>query len=98
MLDKMKKIFELQSKMNQIKQELAASKIEAQTAGGKIKIIMNGEQKVLDIQIDDSLIVTPDKITFKKDLLECFNQAIQKSQKLASEKAKEITGLNLPGM
>ena len=54
MLDKMKKLFELQSKMKQIKQELAASRIETQTAEGKIKIVMNGEQEIQDIHIDDS--------------------------------------------
>jgi len=98
MLDKMKQIFQLQAKLKQIKQELAALTVESQTNDGKIKVIMNGEQEIKDIQIDDSLIVTPDKKQFQKDLINCLNSAIKQSQKMAAEKAKSIAGFDLPGL
>ena len=94
----MKKLFELQSKIKQIKQEQATATIEAEAAGGKIKVIMNGEQVIQDIKIDDSLIVTPSKEQFRKDLIGCINDAVKKSQKMAAEKAKNITGLDLPNL
>ncbi|MFH1899544.1 MAG: YbaB/EbfC family nucleoid-associated protein [Patescibacteria group bacterium] len=98
MLDKMKKLFELQSKIKQIKQELATSTIETEAVGGKIKVIMNGEQVIRDIKINDSLIVSPDKEQFRKDLMGCINEAVKKSQKMSAEKAKDITGLDLPNL
>ncbi len=98
MFDKMKKIFELQGKIAQIKRELEGSIIEASRHNQEIKITISGEQKVLSLDIADSLIVAQDKEQFKKDLLDCINEAIQKSQTLATQKAKEITGLNIPGI
>ncbi len=98
MLDKMKKIFELQGKISQIKKELEATTIESGRNNGQIKIIMSGEQKVLSIEIADSLIVAADKEQFKKDLVDCVNEAIKKAQNIATQKAKEITGLNIPGL
>lgn len=56
MLEKMKQIFELQSKFNQIKQKLIKATIQVSSNDGKIKIIINGEQKLLDIQIDDKIL------------------------------------------
>ncbi len=97
MLDKMKKIFELQGKISQIKKELENSIIEVTNQNQDIKIAITGEQKVLSLDIADSLIGAQNKEQFKRDLLDCFNQAIKKSQALASQKAKEITGLNIPG-
>ena len=96
MLDKMKKLFELRSKMSEIKQELAATNVEAEAAEGKIKIVINGEQKVQDLYIDDALIVSPNKSQLQNDLTHCLNEAIQKSQKLAADKVKEVTGLDIP--
>lgn len=98
MLDKMKKLFELQGKISQIKKELEASTVEASRSNGQIKIIMSGEQKVISLDISDSLIVAQNKEQFKKDLLDCVNEAIKKSQALAAQKAKEITGFNIPGL
>jgi len=98
MFDKVKKIFELQSKINQIKQELGKLTTEASSPDGKIKIVINGEQKVQDIQIDSALLNNSDCTKLQKELTDCINQAILKSQKMAAEKAKEITGLDLPGL
>ncbi|MDP2939036.1 MAG: YbaB/EbfC family nucleoid-associated protein [Candidatus Omnitrophota bacterium] len=98
MLDKMKKIFELQGKISQIKKELQATTVEATRSDGGIKIVMNGEQRVLSLDISDALIVAQDKERLKKDLQDCINEAIKKAQELATQKAKEITGLDIPGI
>lgn len=98
MLDKMKKIFELQGKISQIKKELENTTVEANRNNGQIKIIMSANQKVISLDISDSLIVASDKEGLKRDLRDCINEAIQKAQNVATQKAKEITGLNIPGL
>lgn len=98
MLDKVKKIFELQSKINQIKQELARLTTETSSPDEKIKIVINGEQKIQDIQIDSTLLNNSDSTKLQKELTDCINQAILKSQKMAAEKAREISGLDIPGL
>lgn len=98
MFDKIKQAFELKSKIEQIKKELENSQIEVQANSGQIKIVITGGQKIKSIWLDDSLLVTPNKEQFNKDLCDSINQAIEKSQQLASKKAKEIIGINIPGL
>jgi len=98
MLGKIKKIFELQGKISQIKKELEDTKIETSRDNGNIKVIMSANQKLLSLDIADSLIVAQDKEGLKRDLLNCINEAIEKTQQIATQKAKEITGLNIPGL
>jgi hypothetical protein len=44
------------------------------------------------------LLSLANKASFEKDLVSCFNEAIKKSQGLAAEKMKQVTGINLPGL
>ncbi|MDP1854068.1 MAG: YbaB/EbfC family nucleoid-associated protein [Candidatus Omnitrophota bacterium] len=97
MFDKMKQLFELQGKMQAVKKELENSSVESQSRGGDIKIVIRGDQKVSSINIADSLLSPENKALFERDLVNCFNEAIKKSQGLAAEKMKQVTGINLPG-
>jgi DNA-binding YbaB/EbfC family protein len=82
-----------------IQKELRNTKIEVKRADGKIKIILNGEQKVEDIIIDPEILSPDNDLMIKNALKDGFAEAIKKSQQIAANKMKSITGdLNLPGM
>ena len=96
MLDKMRQLMEVKRQAEQLKRELDSSNIEVNDVQG-IKIVINGSQNFLSLDIDDRLLSLENKNKIKNDLLNSLNTAIKKSQNLATQKMKEMTGLNIPG-
>lgn len=95
MLDKAKMIMELRK----IQKELKKSEIEVESGNGVVKIIINGEQKIRSVQIDPEAVDSDDLGKLERHLESAFNQAITKSQQVAAEKMKSISGgLGLPGL
>lgn len=97
MFDKMKALFEMQKKMQEVKRELENTNFDIQSSDGLIKITMNGSQEVTGITIKDNLD-EPQKLRLENSLKDTFNRAIKRSQELAAQKMKEVTGINLPGL
>lgn len=91
MFDKMKALFEMQKKMQAVKRELENTNFEIESSDGLVKITMNGAQEVKGIAIKDN----PQLENALKDV---FNRSIKRSQEIAAQKMKEVTGINLPGL
>ena len=97
MLDKMKALFEMQKKMQEVKRELDNTNFDIQSSDGMVKITMNGAQEVKEIVLKDNLDDS-EKARLGNSLKDTFNRAIKRSQELAAQKMKDVTGLNLPGL
>jgi len=94
-----KKLYELQKQAKRIQNELRDLLIEASSLDGKVTVVFNGEQKIEEIHIDDSLLVTGGAAVLEKGLRDAIAQALKKSQQVASEKMKEVAGgLGIPGL
>ena len=67
--------------------------------GGMVKVVANGRQQILSIQIEKE-VVDPEDIEMLQDLiLLAVNEALKKSQEMvASEMSKLTGGLNIPGI
>lgn len=99
MFDKLKQIKNLQSQAMQLKEILANEDVEGTAAFGKVKITMDGNQKVLAVQIDPEL--SSQRESLQMALAEAFNDATEKVHKLIAEKLKDYGlpgGMDLPGM
>lgn len=97
MFDKMKALMDMQAKMKQVKRELDAANIEVESPDGLIKITMSGSQEVREIKIQKR--VAQEELPFlERALKEGFNKAMKRSQEIAAEKMKAITGMGFPGM
>ncbi len=95
MFEKAKDVYKMQKQARQIKKQLANTHIEAEQEG--VKIIINGEQEVVEVNISEEALQSPQKL--EKNLLQTFNKAVKKSQQIGAEMMKEVMGdLNLPGM
>lgn len=97
MLDKMKALFEMQKKMQEVKKELENTNFDIQSSDGLVKITMNGAQEVKEITIKDSLGES-EKVILAGSLKDAFNRAIKRSQEIAAQKTKDVIGLNIPGL
>ena len=95
MLDKMKELWEMKKKMDQIKKELDAVTLESEDNYVKIGITGSQEIKSASIKAD---LATVDKAKLEASIVETVNRAINQSQKTAASKMSQMSGLNLPGM
>lgn len=97
MFDKMKRLMEMQKKMQDAKRELDHTNFEISSPDGLIKIVMNGSQEVKDVFLRDGFEGI-DKIHLEKAVKDTYNRAIKRSQELAAEKMKNIAGFDIPGL
>jgi DNA-binding YbaB/EbfC family protein len=90
---------ELQARLAKAQQELAEATVEATAGGGAVTVIVTGQQQVKSIKIDPEAI-TPDDVEMLEDLvLAAINEGLAKSQDLAAERMRKVTGgLNIPGL
>ncbi len=97
MFDKMKGLFEMQKKMQEVKKVLEETNFDIQSSDGVIKITMNGAQEVQAITVKDNL--TPQESSrLGISLKDTFNRSIKRSQEIAAQKMREVTGINIPGL
>ena len=95
----MKQAQKLQSKMLKLQEELADKTVETTAGGGMVKVVANGRQQILSIEIERE-VVDPDDVEMLQDLiLAAVNDALVKSQDMVSAEMGKLTGgMNIPGM
>ncbi len=95
----MKQAQKLQSKMMKLQEELAEKTVEASSGGGMVKVVANGKQQVISIDIEKE-VVDPEDVEMLQDLvLAAVNDALAKSQEMVSSQMNKLTGgMNIPGM
>lgn len=97
MFDKVKQIYDLRKKAKQMQDELRGINIE--TESGAVKVAINGEQKIQSVTIDPQKFDPNNLNQLESDIKDALEKAISRSQSIAAEKMKEITGdLGLPGL
>ena len=86
---------QMQEDMKTAQEEIKLMTCEGNSASGSIKIILNGEYKVANINIDNSLLT--DKEMLEDLIMLAFNDASLKVNNASKDKMKNVTGgLNLP--
>ena len=95
----MKQAQKLQSKMLKLQEEMAEKTVEASSGGGMVKVIANGRQLLLSIQIEKE-VVDPDDLEMLQDLiLAAVNDALLKSREMVTGEMSKLTGgMNIPGL
>ena len=95
---KLKQFQELRDQAKKLEDVLSQEKIEVQTAGGQVKLGMNGKQDVLYVNIDPAMLRADQKERLEGAIKQALNDAIHKIQKMMAGKIQSMGGLNLPGM
>jgi nucleoid-associated protein EbfC len=93
----MKQAQEIQGRMQQVQQDLAALEVEGQSGAGMVTVKLNGKFEARGIKIDPSLL-KPEEAEMLEDLiLAAFQDAKGKAEAAVQAKMQEVTGgLNLP--
>jgi DNA-binding YbaB/EbfC family protein len=95
----LKQAQKMQSNMMRLQEEMAEKTVEATAGGGMVKVVANGKQQIVSIEVEKE-VVDPDDVEMLQDLiLAAVNEAINKSQEMVSAEMGKLTGgLNIPGM
>jgi nucleoid-associated protein EbfC len=93
----MKQAQQLQSRMQQMQEELAATEVVGQSGGGMVSVMLDGKGVMKRLKIDPSLMV-PAEVEIVEDLiLAATEDARGKVEAVMQSKMQEATGgLPLP--
>ncbi len=95
----MKQAQQMQEKMTQVQEELSNERIEETAGGGMVKVVVNGQQEIIELAIKPDA-VNPDEVEILEDMiLAALRNALGKSQEIAKEKMAAVTGgMKIPGI
>ncbi len=90
---------QIQEKMAKVQEELGDVTVEATSGGGAVKVVMNGHQNVLSVEILPEAVNAEDVEMLQDLIVSAVNEAVAKSQEVASKQLTRLTGgLNIPGL
>ncbi|OGQ18313.1 MAG: nucleoid-associated protein, YbaB/EbfC family [Deltaproteobacteria bacterium RIFCSPHIGHO2_02_FULL_40_11] len=94
----LKQAQKMQAEMKKIQEGLAQKTVEASSGGGMVKVVANGKQEIISIQIEPE-VLKEDKSMVEDLVTAAVNEAIQESQKMVQNEMGRLTGgLNIPGL
>ena len=98
----LKQARDVQQKIEEVQDELEDLTINGESGGGMVKVVVNGKQQLLELEIE------PDALKEDKELLEdliisAINNAMTKSLEESQQRMNAVTGnmlggMNIPGM
>ena len=93
----MKKMQKMQKEMVEAQDALNAQQFEGAAGGGMVKVVMNGQRQMLEINLDES-VVDPGDIEMLQDLVViATNEALKKVEETTNATMGKFTqGMNLP--
>lgn len=95
----MKMFRQFQKQMEKVQDELKTMTVEATSGGGAVTVVATGDQRVVSIDIDPSVVDPEDTEFLTEMILVAVNEAMEQSQELAKSKLGGLTGgLKIPGL
>ena len=98
-LGMMKQALEMRSKLEKAQKELAKKTVEAEAGKGAVKVVANGQLRILSIKIDPEAIDPKKPGDLEKLVFKAVNDALDAAQDMAAKELNQITGgLKIPGL
>jgi len=95
----MKKVQKLQEDMAKMQEELKTRILDATAGGGAVKVVINGEKKIMSIKLDPAAVDPEDTEMLEDLIVAAVNEAINKVDGMMAEEMGKLTGgLKIPGM
>jgi len=95
--DLMRQVEQMQQRMAQAQEEIAAATVEGSAGGGVVTVTMTGDQEMRAVTIKPEAVDPEDVETLQDLVLAAVNDALQRSKELQAERLSEVTGgLGLP--
>jgi len=95
----MSKARELQEKMQQVQEEIAALRVDGVSGGGLVSVTLGGKGDLVALKIDPSLIKPEDSGILEDLIVAAHNDARAKLETATQQKVQAIAGgLDMPGL
>ncbi|MFH0831006.1 MAG: YbaB/EbfC family nucleoid-associated protein [Parcubacteria group bacterium] len=96
-INKLKQVWEMRKAAKTMQSALADVAVVGEGARGRIKVGLDGNQKITKVNIDSSLLTAAEQETVQSGVIEAFGGAQKQLQKIMAEKVR--TGeLKLPDL
>lgn len=94
--DLMKQAQQMQSKMQQMQEDMANAEVKGEAGAGLVSVIMTGRHDVKRVQIDQSLL-SEDKEMLEDLLAAAVNDAVRKVEAQSRDQMTKMTaGMGMP--
>lgn len=88
----------MQTEMKSLQEKLGLREMTVESAGGRIRIQINGKQEILKIELAKE-IVDPSDTAMLADMIKvAVNDAVQQSQKMVASEMSKVIPPGLAGM
>lgn len=88
---------QLQSKMTQMQEDLAAVEVTGSSGAGMVQVTMSAKNEAKSVKIDPSLFSSEDAAVVEDLIVAAINDARTKAEAEAAQRMQELTGgLGLP--
>ena len=95
----MKQAQQMQGKMTEIQERLAAMTVEGDAGGRMVIAQCSGQQKLLSVKIDPVMLTEPDGEMLEDRVVAAVNQAMDKAKEAAAAEMSQLAGgMNIPGL
>ncbi|MFL5728811.1 MAG: YbaB/EbfC family nucleoid-associated protein [Cytophagaceae bacterium] len=101
MMNMLGKVKEVQAKLKQAKENLGNISVTSESGAGMVKATINGQRKVVKLEIDPDLIKKEDKEMLQDLIVAAVNKGMADiEEKIKEEMKKSTEGIlpNIPGM
>jgi DNA-binding YbaB/EbfC family protein len=93
----MAQVQKMQDDMKKTQDELASTECDGQSGAGLVKISVNGQNRIVSLNIDSSLLKESEKEVLEDLIIAAFQDAKTKIDKLSNDEMSKITqGIALP--
>lgn len=92
-------IMKLQKQFKDIQKKLKKTVVEGENADGSVKVKVNGEYRLVEVNIAQELIDSGDKKKIEKAIVLASDIASEKIREQAAQEMSKLTGgMNIPGL
>ncbi|WP_392563780.1 YbaB/EbfC family nucleoid-associated protein [Orbus wheelerorum] len=93
----MKQAQQMQTRMQQVQEEIAKLEVTGESGAGMVKITVNGAHSCRRVEIDPSLLTDDDKEMLEDLIAAAYNDASRRLEETQKEKMAQVTGgMQLP--
>jgi len=100
-----KEVQRMQEKMEEKQRELEEREVEVQVGGGMVRVVANGKQEIIRVEIERDLINPEEKGMLEDLIVAGVNEALRKAKAMMQEELMKLTsgiplppGFKLPGL
>ncbi|MCB0362396.1 MAG: YbaB/EbfC family nucleoid-associated protein [Bdellovibrionales bacterium] len=95
----MRQANQMQSRIKKLQEELSEREFEGTAGGGAVTVKVNGDNKVLTLQIKPEVVNADDLEMLQDLIIVATNEAIKSAKDISQQEMAKITGgMNFPGL